>query len=148
MTPSHHEVSITISEGVPLDWQRYRHTAIVFREKYPCTPNNPLPLVIHMIGGSGFFELQHSDSLDPQSEKTFLKEIPVGVLKGETSTLPRLLALLKRVPIENWDIEFNCQTWVERALVRLRDAGLLGARECEEGVEAMVEATMNGAADM
>lgn len=44
------------------------------------------------------------------------------------------------IPINNRDIEFNCQTWVERALKVLRDSGALTAAEYDQGVNGMVDA--------
>lgn len=51
-----------------------------------------------------------------------------------------LRQLFPSIPISNRDIEFNCQTWVERALKVLRDSGALTPAQYDDGVNEMVDA--------
>ncbi|KAI6823983.1 hypothetical protein KC367_g8187 [Hortaea werneckii] len=55
-------------------------------------------------------------------------------------TLSQILAFLQNVRIDHFDREFNCQTWIERALKSLKDERVLSPAEYDLGINGMVDA--------
>jgi hypothetical protein len=47
---------------------------------------------------------------------------------------------LRRVPIRNDDRELDCQQWVEDALGRFRDGGMLSSEAYDRGLDGMSDA--------
>lgn len=132
MTTVH--ISIIVHRGAPLDYPHYRHTALWshFGDQYQ-------PLIAHVVGPVGDFEFESREEAQPWKNEDFAKIVDVGPL-ATTITQPRLEALLRAIPIRNHDREFNCQTWVEAALKRLAESGLLAQQAYESGLDGMVEA--------
>lgn len=48
-------------------------------------------------------------------------------------------------PIRNGDADWNCQNWVGDALGRLVRKGFISGVQKEEGIDAMVDAVLEGA---
>jgi hypothetical protein len=132
-------IGIAVFKGDPIDTQRYRHTSL-----YITFANHELSVIVHVVGPPGEFEFDTQVGYDPSQDKSLAKIVDVGFLSVE-STRDQITQILRRVPIENEDREFNCQTWVEGALKKFRDLGMLTsalyARGLDEMVDVIAEAT-------
>lgn len=126
-------VSIIVHKGDPLDWPEYRHTALWLR-----SDDGSPALIVHIIGASGTFEFQIRPDSHPDEDKLYVRTVDVGHLDGAMSAA-QVVEALQRVGIDNRDREFNCQTWVERALKEFVVAGWLAGDVYEQGVDGMVE---------
>lgn len=135
-------VSILVFRGDPLDYQRNRHTALSFRPLFPedYGSRGGATLVVHIIGAPGEFGLQVYDHYDASQDtsRTLVKDILVGTLRKDASKA-EVVQVLAQVPIENWDREFNCQSWVEKSIGKLRELEWVSAEEVEQGFDAMIE---------
>jgi hypothetical protein len=126
-------ISIAVFKGDPVDSQRYRHTSlfVTFANHDPST-------VFHVVGPPGEFEYDIQIGYDPSGDQSLAKLVDVGPLSVE-STRNQIIQILRRVPIENEDREFNCQTWVEGALKKLRELGMLTGALYAQGLDEMVD---------
>ena len=127
-------ISIIIYKGSPLDYPQYRHTAIWLRFE-----DGSPSLLVHVVGPSGGFEFESKRSSDPSESQRFAKRIDIGYLTIDM-TPAQIVQVLQRVPINNRDREFNCQTWVEDALSRFKHARGLSTELYDRGVNGMVDA--------
>lgn len=127
-------MSIIVYKGSPLDYQRYRHTAfwIRFRDGSPA-------VLVHVVGPIGQFEFQARQAPNPSESAGFAKAIDVGFLTV-SATPAQVLQALQRIPIDNTDREFNCQTWIESALRALKNWNYLSGESYERGLDGMVDA--------
>lgn len=120
-------ISILIFKGEPLDYQRYRHTSlhITFTDQQE-------PFVAHAVGPPGEYEFQIREPYDSTEVQGIVRSVIVG-----DSLVPvgreQMIDILRAVPVRDWDVEFNCQIWVEAALRRLRDLRLLSSEGYTEG---------------
>ncbi|KAH7412156.1 hypothetical protein DE146DRAFT_628146 [Phaeosphaeria sp. MPI-PUGE-AT-0046c] len=129
-------LSVVIYIGQPLDYQKYRHTALCLR------PNNGgTCMIIHTIGPNKRYVLETKDNYDPTTSRRFAKEASVATLKTPMSK-SQLASIIYQTPIDNSSIEFNCQTWVGDALQRLATAGYITQDECDSGIDKMVDAVV------
>jgi len=136
MTPTHIYVSIAVFKGDPVDYQKYRHTALLFR----FNDDSP-PLVIHVVGPPMGYQLQVRDNYDPTRSRTFAKEVQAGWLTVPM-TKAQLVSLISQNSPDNSNQEFNCQTWVGAVLQRLCDMRYMSQEDGTKGVNGMVDATM------
>lgn len=130
---------IAIERGSPFDWWRCRHTCLVLRH-----PGHSLRLIAHIARALGCFQFQTEQTHELRDGAHFFKEVQVGALRRDMSRA-QIAVLLAGVEVDNWGTEFNCQNGVGKALVVLKDAGYISAREYEEGFGKMWEATLEGA---
>lgn len=128
-------ISIVVHKGEPLDYPQYRHTALWIR----CRDDESLSHLAHIVGSPRDYTFETEESGDPTNVPSFARSISVGWL-SPTWTPSMLRQLFPSIPISNRDIEFNCQTWVERALKVLRDSGALTPAQYDDGVNEMVDA--------
>jgi hypothetical protein len=56
-----------------------------------------------------------------------------------------MVEILRTIPVKNWDLEFNCQMWVETALKRLSELRMLSEDAYAKGVDGMVDAIAEAA---
>jgi hypothetical protein len=130
------KLSIAVYKEEPLDWQKYRHTALCLR---PANGNNPM--IIHATGPKGEYVLETKDNYDPTKSTRLAKEVRVGSLRTPM-TKAQLAALLYQTPIKNKDREVDSRKWFGDALQRLATAGYILQKDCDSGIDRMVEATM------
>lgn len=52
----------------------------------------------------------------------------------------QIFQILRAVPVLNHDREFNCQTWVEAAIRKLRDKSMLASDSYMHGLDGLVNA--------
>jgi hypothetical protein len=126
-------ISIAVFKGDPVDCQRYRHTSL-----FITFANNDPPVVVHVVGPPGEFEFDTQDSYDPSQDQSLAKLVDVGFLSFESTRL-HIIRILRTVPIVNEDREFNCQTWVEGALKKFRELGMLTGALYAQGLNKMVD---------
>ncbi len=112
------DLIIAVFVGDPLDYQKYRHTAL-----YIQPDNGGTPMIAHIFGANMSYEFEASDDYDPSTSGNFAKEVSVGTLRTPMTKV-QLALLISQTPIDNSSREFNCQTWVGDALQRLATAGL------------------------
>ncbi|KAI9811975.1 MAG: hypothetical protein M1832_000640 [Thelocarpon impressellum] len=115
--------SIAVFRGEPLDYQKWRHTALHFRFE-----DGQDAVVIHAVGTQGDFKVEIRAHYKPEESDKFAKAVP--------SVRP-----------DNTSREYNCHTWVQEALGVLRDAGYISPETYIGAVDGMVGATMEAADD-
>lgn len=132
MTDVH--ISIIVYKGSPLDYPHYRHTAIWLQ-----FADGSTPLLAHAIGSRQDFTFECKEIDDPRETRRYAKTVQVGMLTI-AATPAQMLSAMRSVPVDNEDLEFDCQKWVEGALRRLKTVGLLADEAYERGVDGMVDA--------
>ncbi|EME88610.1 uncharacterized protein MYCFIDRAFT_170196 [Pseudocercospora fijiensis CIRAD86] len=125
-------LSIVVWKGDPVDFPQYRHTALCFR-----FPDTLTPITIHAIGPPGEYVYELQDSHDPALDHGIAGVVNVGMLSMLT-TNSRLDGILRAVPMENSNPEFNCQIWIEKALKSLQNHRLLTSEAYSKGVDGMM----------
>lgn len=132
-TTSKAHITIIVNKGSPLDYPQYRHTALWVQ--YPSKAK-----ICHATGTTfeHIFQAEDYDG-DPTLLHDFAHKVEVGFL-ATALVMPQLVEILRKVEIDNSNWEFNCQTWVERALNSLKGKGLISGEQYERGVNGMVDA--------
>lgn len=133
MAASTVHISIAVFKGDPVDCPRYRHTSL-----FVTFAGKDLSLIVHVVGPPGEFEFDTQVGYDPSQDLSLAKLVEVGPLSVE-STRDQITQILRRVSIENEDHEFNCQTWVEGALKKFRELGMLTSALYAQGLDDMVD---------
>lgn len=130
------QLSIAVYVGEPLDYQKYRHTALCLRPD-----NGASSMIIHAAGPNMAYQLETKDNYDPTKSRHFAKEVVVGMLRTPM-TKAQLASIIYQTPVNNESREFNCQTWVGDALQKLATMQYLTQKDCDDGIARMVDATM------
>ncbi|KAJ5220062.1 hypothetical protein N7468_009266 [Penicillium chermesinum] len=141
---------ILVLVASPLDYARYRHTALHldFGDKSPSPSENPSAeshirsCTMEIVGLPGFFSFSERINADLPTQKTTLaRAIPVGEILAPA---PAVRAVVSRTPIPDTAGDWNSQNWVGDALARLVQAGYLdaggGGRALDKMVDTVVEA--------
>jgi len=134
MPPDPAYISILVFKGEPLDYQRYRHTSL-----HMSFTDDQARFVAHAVGPPGEYEFQIREPYDATESQGIVRTVTVG---NSLASVDRgqMIEVLRAVPVRNWDVEFNCQIWVEAALRRLRVMRLLSSEAYAEGVDGMFDA--------
>jgi len=132
-------ISVMVYKGEPLDYQQYRHVAIWIR-----FGDGSESALVNIVGPNKDYKTEVSYGNNPADGRSFLKEVQVG---WTTTPMPAasLVTFIWQTPIDNSTTDFDCQKWVALALQRLAQSRYLGEAECRNGVNAMVDATLEGA---
>jgi len=85
------------------------------------------------------FEFETGLLDDPTDDGRFARLVDIGYL-ANTTTPTEIVRTLQMTPICNDDREFNCQSWIEEALRRLRNAGEISTQQYEDGFDHMMDA--------
>ena len=140
------EVRILVYMGTPIDYQKYRHTALYFNTVNSNASDTGASLLVHVTGVIGEFRLEVRGGYDPESSMRLAKDIPVGRLRPcrgiEVKHIAEVAKMMYSVPPNNADPEYNCHSWVSKALEKLVNEGFLREEEAEEGVDKMIRATL------
>ncbi|KAJ2893798.1 hypothetical protein MKZ38_008223 [Zalerion maritima] len=106
-------------------------------------------LVLHAVENNEGWELSVAASVDPSGlpNKSFATEVPVGMLT-KTLSKAQLVSVVSQTTVDNEDPEFNSQVWVEAVLTRLTADSLLKGEDYHNGLDAMVDATMEAADEL
>ncbi len=134
--PQKYSVYIVVHKGDPVDFQKFRHTAL-----WLVPVDNGSNYYCHVRGSTGDFEYEKRSDYNPTRTRTFAKLINVGETKT-SMTSSELTSQVEGTPVNNKDREFNCQTWVDDAVRRMYRAGYLTKEEYEEGTNGMLDATL------
>lgn len=134
-------VSIAVYISEPLDYQKFRHVGLSF-----VPTGSERTHYFHVVGASPEFVFEARVGYTPRLSRTFAKEVNIGTTKQPLTTA-ELQALMQSVPINNHDPEFNCQQWVDLALLRLFKNGILNKQQYQDGSDGMVEATLEAKDD-
>lgn len=131
-------VSILVYVGSPLDYTKYRHTALFFKFSGGST------CAMHIEGAPGLFQFQPLDDYRPEQSRKLAKIIPVAVLQdhiGEAS----IRGVVSRTPVKNGraDADWNCQNWVADALTRMVSSGYLNASQRASAIDQMTDACLD-----
>jgi len=126
-------INIIFSKGSPLDYPQYRHTALWIQYA-----NGSALILAHIVGPNGDYVFETRESAVPWETQGFARKIDVGLLAA-TATPAQIVQALRRVPINNRDREFNCQTWVEDVLRTWKNADILSVELYEKDVDGMVD---------
>ncbi|KAJ5130467.1 uncharacterized protein N7515_006506 [Penicillium bovifimosum] len=126
------QISILVYKGVPVDFTKYRHTAL--HAQYPTGESDWL----HVVGAHPFFKFQ-KDSQNPSSEPP-IASIPVSTAPESVSKFVIHMACASTpVRNRNRDRDWNCQNWVGEALAELVKVGCLTEEERRLAIGEMVE---------
>ena len=134
MTAALVQISVVVYEGEPVDYPKYRHTSLFFE-----FANREPSLLAEVVGPPGEYEFQTQDDYDPSQSQGIARIVKVGVSLVEVRRA-QMTEILRTIPVKNWDLEFNCQTWVETALKRLTELRMLSEDAYTKGVDGMVDA--------
>lgn len=127
-------LSIAIYQGDRLDYQEYRHTAL-----FASFANGDPSALVHVVGPPGEYETEITDNYDPSRSRSLANAVDVGPLSVQANRA-HIIRILKAVPVDNDDHEFNCQTWVEAALKKLTELRMLSSESYMQGVDGMIDA--------
>ena len=56
--------------------------------------------------------------------------------------MPEVARIMYSVPRDNFDPEYNCHSWISKALDKLANEGFLTEEEADEGATKMIRATL------
>ncbi|PMB73315.1 hypothetical protein BM221_000736 [Beauveria bassiana] len=135
-TKRNYDIYVAVFKGIPMDFCKFRHTGLWF---YP--DEGTEECYVHVVGLTGEFEFETRLGWDPANTVSFAKKVKVGTTKRSLTT-SELVALSQSIPVENRNPEFNCQQWVQRALLALFKNGYITEEEYNNGVNGMIDATM------
>lgn len=127
--------TIAVYKGEPLDWQKYRHTGIFFQFQ-----NASTPVFIHAVGPPGELRVEIRENYAPSQSSSLAKEVVVGWL-AVSLMRQQLISFVSGTHPDNADREYNCHSWVEAALRRLRDAGYITPDTYEASFDGMIAVT-------
>jgi hypothetical protein len=121
-----------VYKGVPVDFSKYRHTAL-----HALYPNGQCGW-LHAVGAHPFFKFQ-KDSENPMSEPP-IAWIPVCTVPDSVTKAQIIFACAcTSVRNSNSDRDWNCQNWVGEALTELVKIGCLTKEERAAAIGKMVE---------
>lgn len=132
--PTH--ISILVYKGVPVDFTKYRHTAlhILYNEAEQDW--------LHVVGAHPFFKFQ-KDPQNPISEEPIAR-IPVcRAPESMTKVMIHLACINTAVRNGNGDRDWNCQNWVGEALSELVEIGCVTVEERSVAIGRMVEVILD-----
>ena len=133
------QISIAVYGGEPIDYPKYRHTSLFFE-----FANWEPSLLAEVVGPPEEYEFQTRDGCDPSQTQGIAKIVKVGASLVEVRRA-QMTEILRTIPVKNWDLEFNCQTWVETSLKRLTELRMLSEDAYTKGVDGMVDAIAEAA---
>jgi hypothetical protein len=91
------------------------------------------------------YELEIKENWDPSCTGSALPLVYVG--RTTSISANELIRILKAVPIENHDVEFNGQQWIWGALKTLTSSGFLTKKQRDESFNQMLETVLEGSSD-
>ncbi|KAJ5116210.1 hypothetical protein N7456_000558 [Penicillium angulare] len=161
------KLSIIVFVASPLDYARYRHTALfiefdeeIHKENFITSDsagtgtNASLAIdeesthvktsVMEVVGSPGFFTFSERLNWGIPTSTNIARVIPVATI--DSSGL-EMRDIISKTQIANGEVEtdWNSQNWVGDVLDRLVSAGLLDVEKKERGVDDMIEAVLEAA---
>ncbi|KAJ5624534.1 hypothetical protein N7510_000843 [Penicillium lagena] len=141
-------LSILVYVASPLDFARYRHTALFFQFPEKETGSEPdlKSSLMEIVGSHGFFTFSERVNWDiPINSTELARIIPLSLLpqKATIPEIPKLRATVASTPIPaDGEQDWNCQNWVGDVLARLVAAEYLDSAERNRGLDGMVDAIL------
>ncbi|KAJ5692387.1 hypothetical protein N7462_001810 [Penicillium macrosclerotiorum] len=151
-------LSILVFIASPLDYARYRHTALYFEFGKPdekpddtATPTGvpgqvaPLSIkssVMEVVGSPGFFSFSERVNADLPGPATGLAQAIRVSSIPDTVPVPALRATASGTPIPEATGDWNSQNWVGDVLERFVNAGYLDGEARDRGLDEMVDVVM------
>ncbi|KAJ5796422.1 uncharacterized protein N7518_004962 [Penicillium psychrosexuale] len=129
------KVFILVYSGDPLDYTKFRHTALHF--EFP----NGSTCAMHIVGSPGIFRFQPKDDYNPEQSRQLVCRIPVAHLQ-DWITEDTVRGLITRTPVKNGEMDWNCQNWVGDALARMVSSGYLTAAQRASAIDLMTDACL------
>lgn len=128
------EVLLAVYIGSPLDFAKYRHTALHFRFA------DGERTTMHIKGAHGFFEFERITEYKPEESKGLAKLIPVATIP-DTVSRASITTAIYLTPMRNGrdDGDWNCQNWVGDALARLVANGYISVAQRDAAIDEMIE---------
>ncbi|KAJ5152080.1 hypothetical protein N7492_010375 [Penicillium capsulatum] len=128
------QTSILIWRGEPLDFSEYRHTALFF--KFPDGSNT----VLQIEGTPGIFELVKVDGYQPDYSQNLERNIPVAQIPDSFGAA-MIRTVIANTAIKNGPEyrDWNCQSWVSDALVRMVASGFLSDSARKNALDQMTD---------
>ncbi|KAJ5288844.1 hypothetical protein N7478_001874 [Penicillium angulare] len=159
------KLSILVFVASPLDYARYRHTALyiefdeeIHKENIITTgttsANASLAIneesthiktaIMEVVGEPGFFTFSERLNWELPTSTNIAHVIPVATIDSSGLDMREIIS---KTRISNGDAEtdWNSQNWVGDVLDRLVSAGLLDVEKKERGVDDMIEAVLEAA---
>ena len=109
----------------------------------PCEAGSQL--YFHVKGDFSRFLFEVKRDWDPTGTASAMDPVYLGRTRRLTEA--RLHSLMKRVPIENHDLEFNGQQWIWGALDYLTSDGYLSREQRDTGFNNMLDQVLEGSSD-
>ncbi|KAI1172132.1 hypothetical protein F4777DRAFT_20343 [Nemania sp. FL0916] len=135
MPKQRYEIGVAVFRGDPLDYQKKRHTAIhMISEKGE-------DFTFHIRGSQKEFQFEARPGYNPAGSITFEKRIQIGWLAHPLDRA-EMVTIFSEVPVNNTQDGYNCQQWVGDALEYLVAKKLLSHKAMGDGIDGMVDATM------
>lgn len=134
------KVSILVYFGDPVDFTKYRHTALFFEFPGGST------CAMHITGSPGLFEFESYENYNPEQSRRLARTIPVAELRDSISEAS-IRGVISRTPVKNGpaDGDWNCQNWVADALTRMVNNGYLNVSQRASAIDAMTDACLEAA---
>ncbi|KAJ5780480.1 hypothetical protein N7457_005640 [Penicillium paradoxum] len=139
---------ILVFVASPLDYARYRHTALYLEFSDPQPTQTELPIkssFAEVVGSTGYYSFSERVNWEiPSSSTDLARTIPVATLSSSTP-ISHLRETISRTPIPEvpaGEEDWNSQNWVWDTLERLVVAGYIDAETKDRGLEEMVEVVL------
>ena len=86
-----------------MDYHKYRPTSLFFEFTNQREPS----FLAHVVGPPEEYEFHTRDGYDPSQSQSIAKVVKVGISLVEIRRA-KMIEILRTIPVENWDLEFNC----------------------------------------
>lgn len=124
-------LSIIVYKGDPIDACDFRHTALFLE-----VPGSD-SILLHVVGGAGFFQAQVIPNNDPSGSKNFICKIGIAKISGQSKET--IQTEITSTPIKNTDKSWNCQHWVGDVLLGLDKSGWISSTARKDSLDSMVD---------
>ena len=133
--------SIIVFKSEPVDYQKYRHTALFFEFE-----DGQPAVYIHATGTQRDFSVEQREGYNPRSSRQYVKQVEVGWL-GVAMTRAHLISCAWKIGPDNESYEYNCHSWVQEVLSSFQRLGYLSLATYKAALDGMIEGTLEAADD-
>ncbi|OAQ68344.1 hypothetical protein VFPPC_13664 [Pochonia chlamydosporia 170] len=133
-------VHIVVHRGSIHDTSNERRIGLWF---VPCEQGSHY--YVHVKGAFHSYQFEMRQDWDPTCTGSALPPVYIG--KTDDISADELVRLLKDVPIENNNLEFNGQQWIWGALKLLASGNHLTRKQRDDGFNRMLETVLEGSSD-
>lgn len=132
--------NIVVHRGAIHDINHERRIGLWF---VPCKTGSQY--YFHVKGSIHHYQFEIKENFDPTCTASVLPLVYVG--QTEKISANELIQVLRDVPIENHDLEFNGQQWIWGALKFLTLKGYLTRKQRDDGFDEMLKVVLDGSSD-